>query len=62
MKVYPAEQWMVIGAEHAGAAILGVLVQSVDFRCTDRAGAIPDQDIVQYQAGQGMEGMPPGRN
>ncbi len=51
----------MVGSKDPGAAVQRVLVQTVDQCSIDNAGRVPDQQVVQNEAGQGMIGMAPGR-
>ena len=59
MEIDPRQQWMMIGAEDACAPVPRVLVEPVHKGFRDNTTAIADEEIVQYQPWQGVEGMPP---
>lgn len=62
MKVDSRQQWMMIGPEHPGSPVVGMLVQPVDSGSLDHAGSIADQKVVQNQARQGVKCVAPGWN
>ena len=51
----------MVGAEHTRSSIQRVLVHPMDLGFPHRSAAVPNQQVVQYEAWQGVKGVPPGR-
>ncbi len=50
----------MIGPEDSWSPIVWMLVQPVDPGSPDHALPVPNEEVIQYQAWQGMKGMSPG--
>jgi len=50
----------MIGAKDPGSSVLRMLIESMHLCPAYEPGPIPDQDIVQYQPGQGVKRVTPG--
>ena len=62
LQVNSGEQWVVIRAEHSGASIQRMLVETAHPGLANDPVAVLHEDVVKYQAGQGVERMAPGRS
>jgi hypothetical protein len=62
IEIDPCQQWVVVRAEDAGSAIVGVFVEPVNSSSSDDTAPVTHKDVVQHQARQGMESVTPGRN
>jgi hypothetical protein len=61
VKIDAREQWVMIRAEYARPPVARMFIQPMNSSFSDAAPAIPDQDIVQNQARQGVKSVPPPR-